>query len=130
MATLTNGTSVTLPDTLEWVDEFDFTAVAQRTGRTITGALWVEELALAAGRPITLQSGEDRAWVKRAVLETMLAWAQTPGATLTLNWRGADYSVIFDRQQGKPIEARLVEIYDDVDAGDDYVVTLRFLQVP
>lgn len=129
MSTLTNVTTITLPDDLQWIDEFDFTAVAQRVGRSVTGALQVDEVALSAGRPITLQGADDRAWIARAVLDTMRGWAQTPNTPLTLNLRGTDYTVIFDRQGGKPIEARPVQIYDDVDAADAYVVTVHFLVV-
>jgi hypothetical protein len=131
MSTLTNGTTITLPDHLEWIDEFDFTPVAQRTGRTVTGALYVDEVALSAGRPITLQGAEDR-WVLRAVLETLLAWAQTPNTPMTLNLRGIDYAVIYDRRGGKPIEARAVGWlgwHGDVAADDAYIVTVHFLVV-
>ena len=129
MSTLTNGTAVTLPDSLLWSDEFDFTAVAQRVGRGVTGALFVDEMALSSGRTITLQGADDRGWLPRAALETLYGWAQTPNLPMTLNLRGTNYSVIFDRQQGKPIEARPVQIYEDVAAGDHYVVTLHFIVV-
>jgi hypothetical protein len=130
MSTLTNGaTPVALPDDLVWIDEFEFTAVAQRTGRTVTGALYVEEVALSAGRPLTLQGGDDRAWIARSVLETLRTWAQTPNTLLTLNLRGTDYSVVFDRQGGKPVEARAVMPLADNDPADAFVVTLHFLVV-
>jgi hypothetical protein len=80
MPTLTNGaTTITLPDHLEWIDEFSFDAVAQRAVRGVTGALHIDEVALTAGRPITLQGADDR-WVERAAIETLHAWAQTPVA--------------------------------------------------
>ena len=130
MSTLTNGTAVTLSDSLEWIDEFDFTPVVQRTGRTVTGALFVEEVALAAGRPITLQTVESGILITRAVLETLLAWAQTPNTTMVLNLRAVDYTVIFDRSAGKPIEVRAWwPGLGDVDPGDFYSLTLRLLQV-
>lgn len=132
MSTLTNGaTTITLADHLEWIDEFDFSAVAQRVGRGVTGALHVDEMALSAGRPITLQGADDR-WLLRSVVETLQAWAQTPGTTMTLTLRGTAYTVSFDRQGGKAIEARAVGWlgwHGDVDPDDAYVVTLHFLVV-
>ena len=132
MSTLTNGaTTITLADHLEWIDEFDFAAVGQRVGRGVTGVIYVDEMALSGGRPITLQGADDR-WVLRSVAETLLAWAQTPGLTMTLTLRGTAYTVIFNREQGKAIDARAVGWlgwHGDVQANDAYVVTVRFLLV-
>lgn len=132
MSTLTNGaTTITLPDHLEWIDEFDFSAVAQRAGRGVTGVLYVDEVALSGGRPITLQGAEDR-WLIRSVLDTLQAWAQTPGVTMTLTLRGTAYTVTFDRRGGKAIEARAVGWlgwHGDVQAGDAYVVTVHLLVI-
>jgi hypothetical protein len=72
MSTLTNGVdTVTLPDALQWVDEFDFVPTAVKSGRTLTGALWVEEVSLTGGRPITLVGGPTFGWLSRDDLLTL-----------------------------------------------------------
>jgi hypothetical protein len=132
MATLTNGATVlTLPDDLDWIDEFDWQPVVQQREYTLTGALWVHESGLAAGRPITLRGDETFAWMPRADLDTLAGWANAVATTtMTLSLRGTDYAVIFNREQGKPIDARPILNYNDVDPDDNWVVTLRFVVAP
>jgi hypothetical protein len=124
MSTLTNGgTTVTLSDDLQWVDEFEWHPVAQKSGRTITGALWVDAQALSAGRPITLQGDDSTGWASRADVVALQSLAAAPGV-LTLTLRGTPYSVVFDHE-AKPIEARAVVGYADVAPNDFYILTVR-----
>lgn len=129
MITLTYGvTSIELPADLAWADEFAWSAIAQRSEYTITGALAVEEAAKQAGRPITLEGDDVRAWVSRATLLTLQAWARLPGQTFTLSIHGTAYTVLWDQARG-PIAAAPKSFYTDTDPADDYVVSLRFIEV-
>lgn len=129
MTTLTyTGTTLTLPDDLAWPDEFEWAAVEQRQQYTITGALIVEAAAKQAGRTITLEGGDDFAWVPLADLETLLAWKALPGQVFTLVLRGVTHSVVFDHE-GRSVEARPVWDVSDPGPADPYIVTLRFLKV-
>lgn len=50
-----NLNGVALPDgEYEWVDEFNWNPVRQQIEETTTGALFIEESVIQAGRPITL----------------------------------------------------------------------------
>lgn len=128
--TLTHGvTTVTLPNDLLWTDEFGWPAVEQRTQYSITGALLVESAVKQAGRTITLAGGPSWAWIPRATLVTLQAWAALPAQQFSLVVRGeAARTVVFD-QAGGPIAAQPVIDYSDPDGGDDYVVTIRFIEV-
>lgn len=99
-----------LPENLLWVDEYGWSAVKTAKTYTTTGALWVDSWAKQAGRPITLQGAQDRAWCDRGALETLRAWAAdislyptalpaNPAALLSLNHRGTVYPVMFDHDQ-------------------------------
>jgi hypothetical protein len=126
MTTLTDGTTTaTFTDDVLWVDEFDWHPVSAKSGRTVTGALWVEEAALSAGRPITLQSPGDGGPVARSQMLNLQTLAAIAGASLTLTLRGVTYTVMFDRDGGKPLEAKPFIDYSDVDAADLYLITLR-----
>ena len=47
--------SVELDDQFEWVDEFEWDAIAQEQERSLSGALLVQEGVKLYGRPITLR---------------------------------------------------------------------------
>ena len=124
-----SGTTVVLPNDLIWADEYAWRQVDQRTTYTITGALIVEASARQSGRPITLRGGPDYAWVTRATLEALRAWAAVPARQFTLVLRGeAPRTVAFDHAAGA-IEAAQVCESSDVDSGDFYSLTLRFIEV-
>ena len=127
--TLTRGTTtLTLPDDLLWVDEFGWQPVEQRVSYTITGAVIVEAAAKQAGRPISLEGGDDYGWVQRSVIATLDAWKALPAEPLTLVLRGTTYNVAFDHERGA-LETRPVMEVHDPDPTDYYVLRLRFLEL-
>lgn len=128
---LTSGaTTVTLPDALNWVDEYTWSPVEQTKTYTTTGALLIEESVKQAGRPITLEGSEDRTWCTRALVDQLHAWAATPGIVLALTIRGTARDVTFDHEKGA-LQGLPVIFYADgsIDATDFYVPTLRLLEL-
>lgn len=126
--TLTKGADVlTLPDDLLWTDEFSFEALAAQSGYSVGGALIVDEAAKLTGRPITLEAGDQHGWITRATLLTLEAWRALPGQGFTLNYRGVDHAVRMDHERGA-LSARALIDYSNPQAGDFYVVTLRFIK--
>lgn len=128
--TLNDGTTtLTLSPDLLWVDENDWSPVQQSVQPTITGALDVQVGVLLAGRRITLQPEDDSsAWMRRSVVDTLRNWAAVPGKQMTLTLRSVAHTVIF-RHQDTALEARPVAHFSDVQATDNYLCTLRFLEV-
>lgn len=127
---LTDGTTtVALPPDLYWADEDSWAPVEQTAERTITGALIVSAAALLFGRPITLEPiDEQSAWMSQATLAQLKVWAATPLQVLTLTLRGVDRDVIFRHQDGA-VEAKPIQQFSDVEAGDYYLVTTRFMEI-
>jgi hypothetical protein len=125
-----SATSVTLPDALNWADEYTWSPVQQTKTYTTTGALLIEEGTKQAGRPITLEGSEDRTWCTRAVVDQLHAWASTPAMVLTLTLRGTERSVAFDHERGA-LQGLPVLFYADgaIESTDFYVPTLRFLEL-
>lgn len=129
--TITLG-GITLPDDIQWVDEFAGHGVGQIITPTLTGALVVEETAQPAGRPITLD-GRGHSWMTRAQVEALHALAATPlaeGATLTLAWAdGRNFSVAFDRSRGGAVSAEEVmrRAPGHQDAGHFYAVKIHLI---
>ena len=121
---------ITLPVDLHWSDEFDWTPVAQGAEYTLAGALAIETGVMQAGRPITLEGGEDRAWATRATVLLLQAAAALPGETMTLTLNDArTFTVAFRHGDGLPVEARPIVPYNTPAAGDWYALTLRLMEV-
>ena len=128
--TLSDGsTTVQLPDDLDWTDEFAWSPISQTTDDSITGALLVQIGTRAAGRPITLLGGEQRAWCKYPVVSQLDAWSHIPGQALTLTIRGSARQVIFRHQEPPAFDAR--EIWGDIPtlASQDFALTLKLMEI-
>lgn len=131
MITLTyNATTATLSDRLQWVDEYDWSPVEQRTEYSTTGALLVDVGVKLAGRPITLQGSDTAAWISRTLCDSLKAWAALPGITLALTLRGVSRNVMFDHAQ-KGFEAKPIWRLADGEITPDllYLPTFRFLEI-
>ena len=115
---------------LFWQNELNWQPVVQAQERGIDGSLHVDAWVRHAGRPIELRG--DAAWINRADLRTLLAWAGTPGLKLTLWWLGAHYQVVFDAGEDgtRAMESRPVFAYSDITDNELHTaLVLRFLTV-
>ncbi len=125
-----SSTTLTLPDALNWSDEYTWSPVQQSKTYTTTGTLLIEEATQQAGRPITLEGSEDTTWCTRALVDQLHTWARAAGIVLTLTLRGVAHQVTFDHERGA-LQGLPVLFYEDGSiAGDDwYVPTLRFIEL-
>ena len=83
-----------------------------------------------AGRPITLGPEDDRSgWMSLAKLSQLRNWAAVPGQVLELTLRGQVRNVIFRHQDGTGIEAKPVVHFSEVNSADNYLVTLRLMEI-
>ena len=123
------GTTVELPDQLDWTDEV-WSPVVQAKTTTSTGALLIEEALKQSGKPYTLVGTDDKAWCTRDLVETLNAWSAAPGAVLTLTIRGTPRSVTWDHEQGALEGFPLFFAADgSIDSTDIYVPTLRLIGI-
>lgn len=125
-----SSTTITLPDALDWSDEYTWSPVQQSKTYTTTGALLIEEGVKQAGRPITLEGSADRTWCTRALVDQLHSWARTTGIVLTLTLRSVSHSVTFDHERGA-LQGLPVLFYQDgsIASDDWYIPTLRFLEL-
>lgn len=115
---------VSLPDDTLWLDEFDWSPVRQNTEPTLTGALVIEEGALLAGRPVTL----DAHWLTRA--EVLALWALlTPAASYTLVLPDGQALAVAWRHDATPIEAEPIAPSTPRDPTDRYAVRLHLMEI-
>ena len=130
--TLTHSaTTLTLSDDLRWADEAEWSPVEQTVERTLTGALIVSTADRTnVGRPITLDAPDDSsAWMPRATLDQLMAWAAIPGRQMTLVMRGVTRTVMFRHHEPPVLQATPVVFFSDIDAADHYTLTIRLMQV-
>lgn len=130
--TLSAGvTTLTLDPDLLWADEFEWAATEQSVERSVTGALIIQAGTRLAGRPITLQPEDDAAaWMTRADMTQLQAWADAAGQVMTLTLRGVAHHVMFRHHDGGAFSASPVVHFADPDNADWLLVTLRFITVP
>lgn len=126
--TLTKGTTtLTLPDDLQWADEFNWTPVSEQRNFSLGGAVLADRALRLAGRPITLQGGDNFGWMSRADALTLKGWADTLSASMSLLFRGVTYAVAFDHVGNAPFVATPVIDVSDPDNTDLYWPLLRLI---
>jgi hypothetical protein len=122
------GTTVTLSPDLLWADENNWHPVEQTVQRSITGAQIISVGTRIGGRNITLQPEDDgSAWMPASVVSQLRAWSSVAGQQMVLVLRGVSRTVIFRHPEA--MDAVPVVHYSDVQGGDWYRITLRFLEI-
>lgn len=120
--------AITLPPDLHWSDEFDWSAIESAQEYAVTGALVVDIAERLAGRPITLEAADDRAWMSRATLAAIHALTDPVNRQMTLTLNGTARAVIW-RPGAEPISARPIFPLANPQNDLAYVVTLRLTEV-
>jgi hypothetical protein len=130
---LADEVALLLPDDLLWTDEHAWSPAVASTSYLITGALLIQSALRQSGRPITLVGAPDMAWVTRAAVEQLRAWAALPvGASsgrFALTFAdGRVFAVAFRHGDGALECEPVLGIPARVDS-DFYRLTLRFLEI-
>lgn len=103
MAVITLG-GVTLPADLAWPDRYTWQPVDVRTDEhSLTGALFVNSAEKLAGRPITLQGADNRAWATRSTVDSLRALQAIVDAEYTLSIEGVSYTVVIISVEATPL---------------------------
>lgn len=121
--------SITLPDGLYWLDEFESTKVTQNVKTTLSGDAVVFYGERKTGLPITLQSQSDQGWVDRTTVQSIATIADVPGAVYTLSLRGVNYSVMFRHEAPPAFKAWPVIHKATPESGDYYTILLNLMTV-
>lgn len=119
---------VALPGDLEWTDEHAWSMVVRASEYSLTGALILQEAAKQAGRPITLSSDNDRAWITVATLASLQALNALPGWTGTLVLADARTFTVAFRDEGIVAAPAVFQAPSGAYA-DWWQVTLQLIEV-
>ena len=128
------ATTITLPEDLQWGDEFQWSPVGMVTSISLTGALIIEEAAQLSGRPITLKSTRSGRYyvapVYRSVVNALRDLSVTTNVTMQLTLSDARvFSVRWRHDAGPAFEATPIRLIAPHEDGDYYEITLKFRQV-
>ena len=123
--------TVTLPDDLQWANEFEWNQAAQSQTRTLSGAMEIQSESLLYGRPIRLVGGQDGAWISRAIARAIRTLEADPARILTLTglYDEAPLAVVFDRSSGPAFESQMILRYADPNDNTWYSCALRLITV-
>ncbi len=124
-----DGTTVTLPPDTLWIDRHSWTPVEQMVNTSITGAAIIDVGTRVNGRPITLQSDPEHAWMVYGTVNQLKAWGATPGKQMALTIGTDTFQVIFRHQDKPAIDVTAVVDYSNIDALDWFFGTLKFTEI-
>lgn len=130
---------ITIPDDIQWTDEFTSWKVGQVVRTSVNGARIIHEGALQSGRPVTLESGQEGsaffAPVTLGILNALLASEADPDngpfdvVVPDHNSGTRTLSCVWRREGGEAIVARPIRFISPYVDGDYFAVTLRLMQV-
>lgn len=128
---LTTNQSLTLSHDMRWMDEHSWSPVSAAKEYTLTGALIIDNSVRQAGRPITLQPpSAEMAWITRANVEILRAWAAIPGLQLQLTLDdGRIFNVIFRHDDPPALEATPVTQMASYDENSWWVANLKMMEI-
>lgn len=119
--------AIALPADLLWLDEYQWSSVAQQVDVMADGAVVVQADAQQTGRLITLAGGDNFGWMDRTTLELVRAKANLAGEQMTLVLNdGISRNVVFT---GDRLTAEQVYEHSHPEDAHPYKVTLYFMEL-
>lgn len=127
-------TEYQLPD-LFWSDEFKWHPVVSQNTYSLLGALIIEPAVRLSGRKITLVNPQpDMGWITRLQLIALQTAAAIVGRKFTFHLEypndSRTFTVVFDHQDGRALEAEPVVGFPHVKDDEYFTVTLNLIEVP
>lgn len=130
---------IPIPGDIQWTDEFNSWKVGQVVRHSLTGALIVHQSSLQAGRPITLESGQQgSAFFAPVTLDVLraLQTSEEAGGTAPFdvvlpahNSGTRTFRCLWRRDGGDAITARPLRFIAPFVDADYFAVVLRLIQV-
>jgi len=121
--------AVTLPNDLEWLDEFSWSYIQQSYKTTLGGTVVIEERELVNGKPITLAGGTRSGLITREVLDALMVKVDTLAEVMVLTLHNADVYNVMWRRDTQPIVATPLDVSPNPSIGTLYQVQLSLIEV-
>lgn len=120
--------SIELPQDLRWIDEHDWSAIAQTSPeRTLSGSQIIQQGVKQAGRPITLSA--DYVWLPLFIVQKLRDWTDVPELKMTYtHYDGRSFQVIFALHE-QALKAEPVRFSTPELADERYVASIKLITV-
>jgi hypothetical protein len=117
---------ITLPGDLEWVDEIQGNEL-RAEDQALNGGLIIQRSRRLAGRPMTLQTPDQRVWVQRADVLSLLALADNPATEsfIVTHPDSREFTCRFRYRDGLPVDGAPILFRSPPIPGDPYTLVLR-----
>lgn len=120
---------VSLNNSLQWTNRYQYAQAAQNVRRTLQGNPVVYSQSIYGARPITLEATEDTGWLQWSMVGALLTLAESPDTTYVFEFHGETYDVRFNYTEGPPIAFTTLRSVQVV-ANDEWMVgTIKLFTV-
>jgi hypothetical protein len=120
---------VTLSKHMIWVDEFDYSDVAQSNNRTLGGRQIIFSQTLVGGRPITLEAQIDQGWLTRAQVDDVKALSAVSGAAYALTIGAQNFTVMFRHEEPPAFAAKPLVFRVDAPDTDYFTAVIKLFTI-
>ncbi|ULJ69297.1 hypothetical protein MIS45_11255 [Wielerella bovis] len=120
--------TVELPQDLRWIDEHDWSAIAQTSPeRTLSGSQIIQQGIKQSGRPITLSA--DNVWLPLSTVQKLRDWTDVPELKMTyIHYDSRAFQVIFALHE-QALKAEPVHFTTPELGSEHYIATIKLLTV-
>jgi hypothetical protein len=96
---------VEFPESVQWLDQYQFSPVAQEQDQTLGGQAVVYSMALTNGRPVTIELEDNETWADQDFVDSIMAMASQAGAVFTFIWDNDETFNVMFRHHDPPAVA-------------------------
>ena len=97
---------------------------------SLDGTVDIEEWTLITGRKIVLSGSDNRSWIDKSTLDSLLAFSVQAGLPLTLTLADTrQFVVMFDRTDEKPIDYKEIWEVSPFDTTSLFSIKLKFITI-
>lgn len=114
---------------LAWVDQFQWSPVAQTVKVTLGGRPIVFSVPLVKGQPITLQAEESYGWLTKDMVDSLVSMASASGAVYSLEFGATVTDVVFRHEDPPALEIQPLIARETYTSDDYFIGKIKLLTV-
>ena len=133
LTNIDTGLIIYLSNNLFPIDEHNYSKIASNITYTLNGGMVIQQNEKKSGQPYTLKSTTNTGWLSLDTVNKLKLERDKLAAIFWLDYLGNGgierVKVIFDTSKENPIDAVPVEDSVSPELDDNYMVTLKFIEI-